>query len=374
MRRPGFSSREMEAMPAPDTRPRVNLLPGPVKIHPSVRASLARRSVSHRSQDFVHDFEDIRQRLCKLVNASHVVVLLGSGTLANDAVAAQLSLARERGLILRNGEFGERLVEQARRFGLSFKLLGSGWGRELPYAKVRRLLGQDRSIRWLWAVHCETSTGVLNDLPRLKELAGAADIRLCLDCISSIGTVPVDLERVHFATGVSGKGLAAYPGLSFVFHHHAINPSAALPRYLDLGGYAESRGVPFTTSSNLVYALGQSLTRFALPDGKGPSSPAAAYRASAALARWVRPRLETLGFTILAPGSIASPAVMTLVLPGSLDSVRVGECLEAHGFSLSYRSRYLVRRNLIQICLMGEHSRRELTRLLQRLSELRSSL
>ena len=114
------------------------------------------------------------------------------------------------------------------------------------------------------------------------------------------------------------------------------------------------------------------MTRFAVADGKGPSSPAAVYQAKAVLARWLRPRLEALGLTILAPEAIASPAVMTLVLPGSLDSVQVGECLEAHGFSLSYRSRYLVRRNLIQICLMGEHSRRELTRLLQRLREFRS--
>ncbi|HSB68429.1 MAG TPA: aminotransferase V, partial [Candidatus Methylomirabilis sp.] len=59
-----------------------------------------------------------------------------------------------------------------------------------------------------------------------------------------------------------------------------------------------------------------------------------------------------------------------LVLPGSLDSERVGEYLEAHGFSLSYRSRYLVRRNLIQICLMGEHTRREITGLLERLREM----
>ncbi|HSB69630.1 MAG TPA: aminotransferase class V-fold PLP-dependent enzyme, partial [Candidatus Methylomirabilis sp.] len=312
MRRPGFSSRGKAALQAPEACLTVNLLPGPVKIHPSVRATFARRSVSHRSRDFVHDFQEIRQRLCKLVNASHVVVLLGSGTLANDAVAAQLSVARERGLILRNGEFGERLVEQARRFGLSFRVLTARWGCGLPYATVRRSLGEDRSIRWLWAVHCETSTGVLNDLPRLKELAREADIRLCLDCISSIGTVPVNLAGVHLATGVSGKGLASYPGLSFVFHQHPIGASAVLPRYLDLGAYAESRGVPFTTSSNLVYALGQSLTRFGSSDGKGPSSPAAVYQAKAVLARWLRPRLEALGLTILAPEAIASPAVMTL--------------------------------------------------------------
>jgi aspartate aminotransferase-like enzyme len=52
----------------------------------------------------------------------------GSGTLANDAIAAQLSLLDGRGLVLSNGEFGERLIDHARRFGLSFDVLKIEWG------------------------------------------------------------------------------------------------------------------------------------------------------------------------------------------------------------------------------------------------------
>ena len=55
-----------------------------------------------------------------MVNARHVQILMGSGTLANDAVGAQLSLEKKPGLVLSNGEFGERLIDQARRFGLTF--------------------------------------------------------------------------------------------------------------------------------------------------------------------------------------------------------------------------------------------------------------
>ena len=60
--------------------------------------------------------------------AQQVEILLGSGSLANDALAAQLSLEEKPGLVVANGEFGERLADHARRFGLSFDLVQYPWG------------------------------------------------------------------------------------------------------------------------------------------------------------------------------------------------------------------------------------------------------
>ena len=56
---------------------------------------------------------------------------------------------------------------------------------------------------WLWFVHCETSTGMLNDLGAFSRLCADSGTRLCVDAISSIGTVPVDLRGAYFASGVS---------------------------------------------------------------------------------------------------------------------------------------------------------------------------
>src|SRR5207247_11058699 len=61
--------------------------------------------------------------------------------------------------------------------------------------QVRQTFDRDRDARWLWAVACETSTGILNDVDWLKELCAGRGVKLCLDCISAIGTVPVDLQR-----------------------------------------------------------------------------------------------------------------------------------------------------------------------------------
>lgn len=349
-----------EREPAPRPRPArlVSFLPGPVAVHAGVHEAFTRPAVSHRAASFLEEIRGVRRRLCELAGARHVQILLGSGTLANDAVAAQLSLRQgQRGIVLTNGEFGDRLAEQARRFGLEHSVLEAGWGEALPYERARRALSAGR-FHWLWAVHCETSTGVLNDLERLKSLAREGGVGLCLDAISSLGTVPVDLDGVDLASGVSGKGLASYAGLSFVFHQAPIEPSPSLPRYLDLGLYAQSPGTPFTASSNLLQALSASLDR------------ATAVRRRAELARRLRPRLEALGFTVLAPLALASPAVLSLLPPPPWRAFALGEALDERGFLLSYRSDYLERRNLIQVCLMGEHSLREGEAFLDALADL----
>ena len=129
-------------------------------------------------------------------------------------------------------------------------------GRAFDRVEIERRLAASPAPRWLWFVHCETSTGVLNDLDGLRGLCAASRIGLCVDAISSIGTVPVSLEGIQFASGVSGKGLGAFPGLAMVFYRDDLRPAPSrLPRYLDLGLYASSHDVPFTHSSNLLRAL-----------------------------------------------------------------------------------------------------------------------
>ncbi|HKI03523.1 MAG TPA: aminotransferase class V-fold PLP-dependent enzyme [Thermoanaerobaculia bacterium] len=339
----------------------INFLPGPVAIHDEVRRALARPPVSHRSDPFMAEMAAVRRDLCRMTGAPHVEVLLGSGTLANEAVAAQLSLFPGRGAVLVNGEFGARLASQARRWRLAFTELAAGWGEPLPLAELRRALQADPEIRWVWAVHCETSTGVLNDLTGLTAILGERGVALCLDGISSIGNVPVDLSGVHLATGVSGKGLASFPGLALVFHAETIEPAPHLPHYLDLGSYACSESVPFTISTNLVSALSASLARFARRDG---------FAARRRLAAWLRPSLERLGFSIMAPEPIAAPMVLTLLPPPGVEALVLGEALEEQGIWLSYLSGYLVERNLLQVCLMGEHHRWELAELLNVLASL----
>jgi aspartate aminotransferase-like enzyme len=213
----------------------------------------------------------------------------------------------------------------------------------------------------MWGAHCETSTGILNDLAELKRIASEHNVKLCLDCISSIGTTPVDLTGVYLASAVSGKALAAFPGLSMVFYHHELVSAPKLPRYLDLGYYAAQQGVPFTHSSNLIYALQTSLKRTNWPEK---------FAQIEATAKWLRAKVRAAGFQIVAPDAHASPAVITLALPTEISSKSVGWQLQKAGYLLSYKSEYLLRRNWIQVCLMGEWTQDHLRALPDVLVEL----
>jgi aspartate aminotransferase-like enzyme len=331
-----------------------NFLPGPVAVHRLVKRAFEQTPESHRAGAFVADFQATKQLLCQLTNADHVEILLGSGSLANDAVAAQLSLEPGRGLILANGEFGERLVDHGRRMKLEFDTLQFPWGETMDLEAIDRRVAASPGLRWLWCVHCETSTGALNDLDALKKICSAHGVRLCLDAISSIGTLPVDLRGVFLATCVSGKGLRAYPGLALVFYHHHLAPAASLPRYLDLGFYACHHGIAFTHSSNLVHALRASLMRTPWEEH---------FADVAGMSAGLRERLRELGFNLIEAGGAVSPAVITLVLPPELNSMEIGAQLQETGFLLSCNSDYLQRKNWIQICLMGEIAREKLVSL-----------
>ena len=139
------------------------------------------------------------------------------------------------------------------------------------------------------------------------------------------------------------------------YDHPLIAAPKVLPRYLDLGYYAEQDGIPFTHSSNLVYALQAALKRTDWP---------AKFAQIREVSGWLRTRLNGLGLQVLAPEGCASPAVFTVALPvGSVSSKTIGWQLRKTGYLLSYQSGYLLKRNWIQICLMGEWSRENLTTL-----------
>lgn len=322
-----------------------NLLPGPVTVAPAVTAAFARPPVYHRSDAHLRAVHDLHRRLAELVGARHAQLLLGSGTVANDAVAAQLRLLGAPGVVLAYGEFGARLADHAARAGLDHTVLAGPWGAPLPWGRIEAAIAELPAGGWLWTVHCETSTGQLLDLPRLTRRCAEAGVRLCVDAISSIGTLPVDLSGAYLATGTSGKALGGYPGLSMVFLQEPPRPAPGrIPRYLDLGCYAEADGVAYTQSSNLVAALAAAVSATDWPDRHAQLD-----RASC----WLRTRLARLGLAVIAPPGEAAPGIVTVALPPHLDAAHVGARMEAAGYLLAYQSGYLRQRNWLQLSLMG---------------------
>ncbi|MEK8130775.1 GNAT family N-acetyltransferase [Paenibacillus filicis] len=337
---------------------------GPVEILPEVTRALLRRPVSHRSGAFRKLYDQVRSRLLAMTGARAADIWLGSGTLANDAVAGELSRMGGRGLVLASGEFGYRLMRQAERWQLDFDAITCEYGRAFDYAQLEAAVGQG-SYAWLWAVHGETSTGVLQDLERLKGLTSRHGVALALDCISSLGAVPLSLQGVRWATGVSGKALGSYTGLSFVLYGEAgsaarvgHDPEPHIPPYLDAALYRHAQGIPFSHSSNLLAALDAALAVYERHDP---------YAVLAERGERLRASLSAMGLQVLAEPGHETPYIVTIVLPAQLSSHALGEHMADQGFELQYESEYLRARNWVQIACMGALRARDMASMLEHL-------
>jgi GNAT superfamily N-acetyltransferase len=256
--RSGRSLRKFaRAMPSHEP---INFLPGPVAMTPAVSAAFARPPESHRGRAFQDDFLALRARLARFAGAERVQIVLGSGSLGTDCVCAQIRCWRPR-----RDPLEWRIWRAARlcdRFALT--CVRAEWGCATSESLEARL---DAEPVRCWAVHHETSSACSTTSRCCRSFAPRG-IRLCMDCISSIGSVPVNLAGVWLATGVSGKGLGAYPGLALVFHADLLQAdSGRVPRYLDLANWDSAGGIPFTHSSNLVRALDAALVE---AEAEGP--------------------------------------------------------------------------------------------------------
>lgn len=321
----------------------ISLLPGPVQLDEAVLRAASQPPLSHRSAEAKALMARCRRRLQEIVRVDDVQILLGSGTLANDAIAQQLRQRDGRGLVLANGEFGERLIDHACRADLDFEAHQVEWGEPLDFGALARAHAGHR-FAWIWMAHCETSTGVLNNLAQFRQLAQAVGAPPVLDCISTLGNMELDLSGIALASGVSGKGIGALPGLCFVFHRAgALLPTPAAPRYLDLNLYRASDGVAFTHSSNLLAALLQAL------DSVTPERCAARQL----LAQDIRFRLRESGLRVIGPDRSAAPAVVTVALPECIAAGDVATGMLAEGYQIAHESEYLRRRNWIQLAWMG---------------------
>lgn len=332
-------------------------LTGPVVPFYGVDTAAESPAISHRSAAFVEFFHETCDKLKRLVKAEYVHITMGNGSLANAIIAAQLASMATPGVILSNGEFSERLVDHAERANLTFKQINKPWGEGFSMAEIERLLEENPEIDWLWTTHCETSTGMLNDIDALKNLCQRHQVKLVLDCMSSIGTLPVDLSSVYFASCSSAKALGAKTGLAFVFYNHSINtPSRNVPAVFDLGFSQLKNGIPFTISSHQIAALNQALSWF---DNVG------VWKRIKVFSHIVRQGLLSYGIVPLLDEEQSSPAIITLCVPKSINSYILGEQFAEKGVLLNYGSDYLRARNWLQISLMGHFYYRDIVKLLR---------
>ncbi len=327
----------------------VSLMPGPVQIAASVRKAFEQIPVSHRAAEMVEAYNEVRSILSDLAGGMSVALMTGSGTLANDAIAACLRarFVDTPGIVLVNGEFGCRLQRQAKSAGLNFETLEWSWGEQWDFEAIDRRF--EEGAAWVWCVHLETSTGQLNDLYCLSQMCEHRQIALAVDCVSSLGSVSIEHCRLWLASGVSGKALGAYAGLAIVFADDAAVHETPFERVSVTFNIAQNIALQepmYTVASPQLFALRQALFENYLD----APSRIKRYGHYQALGTWIRESLQRCGITPLVDNETAAPTICTF----SLNDKQCAERCRAAGFYIAHESSYLAERGWGQISVMGD--------------------
>ena len=335
----------------------VNLTTGPVSITAEVRKALRESPISHRSMAFKQLYGRTTAQLCSAFRVKETFLLSGSGTLANEAMIQEIKYLPGKGLILSNGEFGSRLTEQAGRNSLDFTTYQLPWGETFDMEVIEKAVAA-HSIRWILFCHCETSTGIINDLDGIIALSEKYGCLCFVDCMSTVGTRPLDLSKVAMATASSGKGLASVPGLAIVFSNTELKLKKEVPVYFDLSHYSRKQGIPFTISSNLVRALSVSIEQ-KLKDDQ-----------FSLVREYGKQFFSVLNNYGWIPFQSVDTRVYTIAVSKNVKQVFMKN-MEQRKLLLSHESDYLKTRNWIQLATFGYYREAQLKHVLMTLRNSR---
>ncbi len=191
-------------------------LPGPTECDPEVLQELARPNLPHYGETWMATYSRIIERLKEISRTKgSVYVIPGSGSAGLDAVFT--SLGARRGVLLTNGTFGSRISTMASRHLSSVRVIEKQPGEAFDPDRVEEALRAGR-VDLLAVVHGETSTGMVNDLVPLSELCRRYKALFVVDAVSTLGGVPLDVDRlgIDFYVSASQKALGSLPGLAIV--------------------------------------------------------------------------------------------------------------------------------------------------------------
>ncbi len=194
--------------------------PGPLTTSTTVKAALV-RDLGSRDSQFIEVVADVRRRLAALATARAdeftTVIVQGAGTMGVEAMIGTFVSRGGRLLVAVNGAYGRRIVQIARVLAIDVTAVEGPEDQPTNLAAVDAALDLDPTITDVAAVHCETTTGILNPIGRLGDLARRHGRSFLVDAMSSFGAVPIDVDaaRVDALVSSSNKCIEGVPGFSF---------------------------------------------------------------------------------------------------------------------------------------------------------------
>ncbi len=251
---------------------RLLLGPGPSPVDDRVLAAMAEPLLGHLDPLFLRCMDDVQNLLRYVFETENRVTIPISATGSAGMEAALVNVI-ERGdnvVVCINGVFGQRMRDIVERAGGNAIVVEAEWGRTVDPNKIEAALKSCRP-KALALVHAETSTGVLQDLSGLSELAHRHHALLIVDAVTSLGGHPVSVDRNGIDICYSGtqKCLGAPPGLGpITFNERAIElirarRSKVQSWYLDITlvehYWGDDRTYHHTAPISMNYALREAL-------------------------------------------------------------------------------------------------------------------
>ncbi|MFC4449638.1 pyridoxal-phosphate-dependent aminotransferase family protein [Halorussus aquaticus] len=198
-----------------DDRDELLMTPGPTAVPPDVREAMSRQLINPDVEaEFSSVYRGLLEKLATVYDTDDdVLVLSGEGMLGLEASVASLVEPGDEVLCLANGIFGEGFADFVEMHG------GEAVVHDVPSdsgfdADEVADIVEDRDFAAATMVHCETPTGVLNDLDEVLATLQDAGVLTVVDAVSSLGGTPVPTDRIDVCLGASQKCLSSPPGLT----------------------------------------------------------------------------------------------------------------------------------------------------------------
>ncbi len=258
---------------------RLLLGPGPSPVDPRILQAFTRPTLGHLDPQFLEVMDQVRSMLREAFKTKNDITfpVSGTGTAGMECCLVNLIEPGDEVVVLEQGYFGRRMADIAGRAGGKVHKLDAKWGEGFTPGQLETFL-EGKKPKVVAFVHAETSTGFRQDVPELVEVARGAGALTVLDCVTSLGGIPLEIDRWGVDAAYSGtqKCLGGPPGLAPVtFSPRALEKIQkrsvkCVSWYLDVSLVTQYWGGPrayhHTAPINNVYAIHESL-RLLLEEG-----------------------------------------------------------------------------------------------------------
>jgi aspartate aminotransferase-like enzyme len=196
------------------------MTPGPTQVRDNVRLA---RSMKTTNPDLDERFFDFYKETCEkigqfLKTKEEVRILCGEGILGLEAACASLTEPGDKVLVIDNGIFGEGFGDFVKIYGGEPVLFKGDRTKGIDIEELDKFIDKEGPFKYATLVHCDTPSGVLNDISKICPLLNRKNIMSVVDSVAGMGgeDVRVDEWKIDIVLGGSQKCISAPPGLTIL--------------------------------------------------------------------------------------------------------------------------------------------------------------